>query len=153
MGKNVIYLDLGSTLLQGGLDAVTAQIEQYIEQYSPVLLAIDSFKALHKVAKDIPQLREFAYRLAVRLTTWGTTTLLVGEYTRENIFETPIFAIADGIFYLDHAMHGMQTERYLEVLKMRGVGYFAGKHPFSIDSDGIRVYPRLTTPAVTEPYP
>jgi circadian clock protein KaiC len=153
VGKNVIYLDLGSTLLQGGLDEVTRQIEHYIEKYSPVVLAIDSFKALHEVAKDVPQLREFAYRLAIRLTTWGTTTLMVGEYTRENIFETPIFAIADGIFYLDHAERGMQTERYLEVLKVRGDGYFAGKHPFTIDSDGIRVYPRLTTPATMKPYP
>jgi len=153
VGKNVIYLDLGSTLLQGGLDEVTRQIEEYIEKYSPVVLAIDSFKALHEVAKDVPQLREFAYRLAIRLTTWGTTTLMVGEYTWESIYETPIFAIADGIFYLDHAMRGMQTERYLEVLKMRGDGYFAGKHPFSVGSDGITVYPRLTTPAVLEPYP
>jgi circadian clock protein KaiC len=153
VGKNVIYLDLGSTLLQGGLEDVTRQIEEYIEEYSPVVLAIDSFKALHEVAKDVPQLREFAYRLAIRLTTWGTTTLMVGEYTRESIYETPIFAIADGIFYLDHAVRGMQTERYLEVLKMRGDGYFDGKHPFSIGSDGITVYPRLTTPAVLEPYP
>ncbi|MFL7811882.1 MAG: RAD55 family ATPase, partial [Anaerolineae bacterium] len=153
VGKNIIYLDLGSTLLQGGLDEVTRQIDEYIEKYNPLLLAIDSFKALHEVAKDIPQLREFAYRLAIRLTTWGTTTLMVGEYTRESIYETPIFAIADGIFYLDNSSRGMQSERYLEVLKMRGDGYFEGKHPFSIGNDGITVYPRLTTPSVLEPYP
>lgn len=153
VGSNVIYLDVGSTLLDGGLEEVERQIEQYIEQYTPTLLAIDSFKALDEVAQDAPRLREFAYRLAIRLTSWGTTTLMVGEYTREDINAAPIFAIADGIFFLDHASRGMQTERYLEVLKLRGEGYFAGKHPFSIDRDGITVFPRLTTPTQVEPYP
>lgn len=152
IGTNVIYLDIGSTLLEGGLEMVAAQIEEYIERFKPALLAIDSFKALHEVAQDAPRLREFGYRLAVRLTTWGTTSLLVGEYTREAINEAPIFAIADGIFLLDQATRGMQTERYLEVIKMRGDGYFSGRHPFSISADGICVYPRLTTPDVTAPY-
>jgi circadian clock protein KaiC len=153
VGQNVIYLDIGSTLLEHGLDEITHQVEQYIEQYSPTILAIDSFKAIHEVAPDAPKLREFAYRLAVRLTTWGTTTLLVGEYTRETINEAPIFAVADGIILLDHESRGMETYRYLEVLKMRGVGYFSGRHPFSISADGITVYPRLKTPATMEPYP
>jgi circadian clock protein KaiC len=152
VGTNVIYLDIGSTLLEGGLAKVAGQIEEYIERYQPTLLAIDSFKALHEVAQDAPTLREFGYRLAVRLTTWGTTSLLVGEYTREAINEAPIFAIADGIILLDQAPRGMQTERYLEVIKMRGAGYFSGRHPLSISSDGIQVYPRVTTPNVTEPY-
>lgn len=152
VGTNVIYLDIGSTLLEGGLTKVAEQIEEYIERYQPMLLAIDSFKALHEVAQDAPTLREFGYRLAVRLTTWGTTSLLVGEYTREAINEAPIFAIADGIILLDQAPRGMQTERYLEVIKMRGDGYFSGRHPLSISSDGIQVYPRVTTPNVTVPY-
>ena len=153
VGQNVIYLDIGSVLLEGGLSEVARQIERYIEEYSPTILAIDSFKAIHEVAEDAPKLREFAYRLAVRLTTWGTTTLLVGEYTRENIYEAPIFAVADGIILLDHESRGMETYRYLEVLKMRGDDYFSGRHPFTISADGITVYPRLKTPAVMEPYP
>ena len=153
VGQNVIYLDIGSVLLEGGLSEVARQIERYIEEYSPTILAIDSFKAIHEVAEDAPKLREFAYRLAVRLTTWGTTTLLVGEYTRENIYEAPIFAVADGIILLDHESRGMETYRYLEVLKMRGDAYFSGRHPFTISADGITVYPRLKTPAVMEPYP
>ena len=80
VGQNVIYLDIGSTLLEQGLDGITSQIEEYIEDYSPSILAIDSFKAIHEVAEDAPSLREFAYRLAVRLTAWGTTTLLVGGF-------------------------------------------------------------------------
>ena len=136
VGTNVIYLDIGSTLLEGGLEKVAEQIEAYIEQYKPSLLAIDSFKALHEVAQDAPRLREFGYRLAVRLTTWGTTSLLVGEYNRKSINEAPIFAIADGILLLDQANRGMQTERYLEVIKMRGDNYFSGRHPFSISADG-----------------
>jgi len=98
-------------------------------------------------------LREFAYRLAVRLTTWGTTTLLVGEYTRESITEAPIFAIADGIIQLDNESRGVQAYRNLEVLKMRGGDYFSGKHPFSITEDGVTVFPRVKMPPIPETYP
>lgn len=153
VGQNIIYLDIGSLLLEQGLEGVTRQIETYIEEYSPTILAIDSFKAIHEVAQDAPKLREFAYRLAVRLTTWGTTTLLVGEYTRETINEAPIFAVADGIILLDHENRGMQTYRYLEVLKMRGDDYSSGRHPFVISKDGITVYPRLKTPPVFPAHP
>lgn len=153
MGKNVVYLDIGSILLEKGLDEVSRQIEQYVESYSPSILAIDSFKAIHEMAPDAPSLREFAYRLAVQLTAWETTTLLVGEYTRETINEAPIFAIADGILLLDQESRGMHTYRYLEVLKMRGSDYFAGKHPFRITNEGLQVYPRVKTPEHPTPYP
>lgn len=153
VGQNVIYLDIGSVLLEEGLDEVTRQIEAYIEEYAPTILAIDSFKAIHEVAESAPKLREFAYRLAVRLTTWEATTLLVGEYTRQSINEAPIFAIADGIILLDQESRGMHTYRYLEVLKMRGDDYFSGKHPFTISADGLQVYLRVKTPTVPAPYP
>lgn len=153
VGQNVIYLDIGSTLLEGDLNEITRQIEEYIKEYSPTILVIDSFKAIHEVAQDAPRLREFTYRLVVQLTTWGTTTLLVGEYNRQAINESPIFAVADGIILLDHESQGMETYRYLEVLKMRGDDYFSGRHPFTISADGITVYPRLKTPASPAPYP
>jgi circadian clock protein KaiC len=153
VGQNVIYLDIGSILLEKGLDEVTRQIEQYTRTYSPSILAIDSFKAIHEMTGDAHRLREFAYRLAIQLTAWETTVLLVGEYTRETINEAPIFAIADGIILLDQESRGMQTYRYLEVLKMRGDDYFAGKHPFRITPDGLHVFPRVKTSEHMEPYP
>jgi len=145
VGDQVIYLDIGSTLLEGGLEAVTDQIEAYTKAYSPTILAIDSFKAIHEITDSAPQIREFTYRLAISLTTWGTTTLLIGEYNRDTVNTEPIFAIADTIIYMDQESRGMNTFRTLEVLKMRGSGYFAGKHPFRISDKGMIVYPRLRT--------
>jgi len=55
VGQNVIYLDIGSLLLEQGLNGVTREIEQYMEEYSPTILAIDSFKAIHEVAQDAPK--------------------------------------------------------------------------------------------------
>jgi hypothetical protein len=52
-------------LLEGDLYEVTRQIEEYIAEYSPTILAIDSFKAIHEVAQDAPRRREFTCRLAV----------------------------------------------------------------------------------------
>lgn len=153
VGEQVIYLDIGSILLEKGLEEVTRQVEEFTRTYTPTIMAIDSFKAIHEMTEAAPRLREFAYRLAVQLTAWETTVLLVGEYTRQTINEAPIFAIADGIILLDQESRGMQTYRYLEVLKMRGDDYLAGKHPFRITPDGLRVFPRVKTPDHLEPYP
>ncbi len=153
VGRTVTYLDIGSVLLEEGIAGATREIGRYIEEYRPSILAIDSFKAIHEMARDAPKLREFTYRLSVKLAAWETTTLLIGEYTREDISEAPAFAIADGIILLDSYSREMQTYRHLEIIKMRGDGYASGKHPFTIDRSGITVYPRLRTPTVESAYP
>jgi len=151
--KNIYFLDIGTSLLQGGLEGVSKQIEEYIEKYSPSILAIDSFKAIHEAAATPIKLREFSYALAVKLTTWECTSFLVGEYAREDIVTAPVFAIADGIILLDREERGMPSNRYLEAVQMRGDGFFAGKHPLVITSSGVNVYPRIKTPDHIAPYP
>src|SRR4030065_525601 len=54
--------------------------------------------------------RIFVYDLAVGMATWGTTTLLVGEYTPEDIGVSPEFAIADGIVRLTSERQELTTE-------------------------------------------
>ncbi|MBC8457545.1 MAG: AAA family ATPase [Deltaproteobacteria bacterium] len=145
--QNVHYLDIGTSLLRGGIDEVDKQIEEYINEYNPTILVIDSFKAIHEAADTPSNLREFSYKLAVRLATWECTSFLVGEYGKEDINTAPVFAIADGIIFMDREERGMQTLRQLEVIKMRGDGYDSGRHPFKITKDGIQVFPRIKTPA------
>ncbi len=152
LNRNVHYLDIGSALLQGGLTAVAERIERVVDEYKPAILAIDSFKAIHEAAETSGALREFCYTLAVKLALWECTTLLVGEYSRPDIETGPVFAIADGIIFLDREARAMQTLRHLEVVKMRGDGFFGGKHPLEITADGIQVYPRIKTPDIIPSY-
>lgn len=139
----VTYLDIGEVIREKGLEDAIAIIIKHVQEHKPALVAIDSFKAIHDMAKDPVEVRKFGYDLTVRLTTWGVTAFLIGEYTQEEIEKEPIFAIADGIIRLHNHPQGLHYQRYIDVLKLRGEDYFTGLHPFNIGDKGLIVYPRI----------
>jgi circadian clock protein KaiC len=139
----VTYLDIGEVIREKGLEDAIAIIIKHVQEHKPALVAIDSFKAIHDMAKDPVEVRKFGYDLSVRLTTWGVTAFLIGEYTQDEIEKEPIFAIADGIIRLHNHPQGLHYQRYIDVLKLRGEDYFTGLHPFNISDKGLTVYPRI----------
>jgi circadian clock protein KaiC len=70
----------------------------------------------------------------------------------EDIKDEPIFSIADSIICLHYETHGLHSERFLEVAKVRGSNYFSGKHPYIVTSDGLQVFARTKTPVHFETY-
>jgi circadian clock protein KaiC len=152
LNESVFYVDIGQIIRQEGLDEAIEAISCEVERHSPQFIVIDSFKAIHDLAGSRTEVRRFSYDLAVRLSAWTCTSFLVGEYTTEEIATEPVFAIADGILTLHNKEQGMQDIRTLRVVKLRGMDYFMGHHPFTISSDGITVYPRITTPALPPAY-
>jgi circadian clock protein KaiC len=142
----VVFADLGSTLRSGGVEHALAQMIQRVESEEPDLVAIDSFKAIHDLLPSAGQSRAFVYDLAVSMAAWGATTLLVGEYTPQDVGIAPEFAIADGIVRLTTERQELTTTRQLEVLKLRGANYATGRHFFEMGADGLTFYPRVRTP-------
>ncbi len=147
--ERILLRDLGDALLTEGADAARAQLQEMIEIEEPELVVIDSFKVFHDLLEPA-EARRFIYELAVSLSAWGATALLLGEYTPNEPLNLPEFAIADGIIRLGSERYGLTSLRELQVLKMRGVGYAAGIHLFEITTDGVRAYPRLRVPTEAE---
>src|ERR1041384_6647284 len=141
--ERVIFVDLGSVLRSGGVDQTLAHVIQRVESEEPAFVAVDSFKAIHDLLSGTAPRRAFVYDLAVSMAAWGATTLLVGEYTLEDIGIAPEFAIADGIVRLTTERHELTTARQLEIVKMRGANYVSGQHFFDMSADGVTFYPRL----------
>jgi len=152
VNNTVIYIDIGDVIRKKGLSASINAIVKHVENTGASIIAIDSFKAIHDLAKTPDEIRKFGYELSVKLSTWECTSFLVGEYTEREVAEEPIFAIADGIFRLYNQEQGMQDIRFLKILKMRGTGYLSGRHPFLISSEGIQVFPRIKTPEIPSSY-
>ncbi len=148
LNSAVYFFDLGDIIRNEGLAATTKAIIDYVKTYSPSFIVIDSFKAIYDLADSTMEVRKFGYDLAVELSTWECTSFLVGEYTMEEVETQPIFAIADGVIHLNYGEHGLQRLRHIEVLKMRGTNTFGGKHSFTIDREGVTIYPRITGPTV-----
>jgi len=142
----IVFADLGSVLRSGGVDQALAQMIHRVESEEPEFVAVDSFKAIHDLLPTAAHRRAFVYDLSVNLAAWGTTTLLVGEYTAEDINVAPEFAIADGIVRLTTDRQELTTARQLEIVKMRGANYVTGRHFFEMSGDGLTFYPRVRGP-------
>ncbi len=152
LGSSVIYLDIGETLLEKGLEGTLASIVEHVEEHQPAIVSMEGFKAIHDMTGGQAEERKFGYELAVRLAAWGVTAFLVGEYTLEDIEHEAIFTIADAIIRLQNQLQEVHYQRYVGVIKLRGEDYFRGLHPFTIGTAGLTVYPRITSPEVFSDY-
>jgi circadian clock protein KaiC len=146
IGTQVIYEDLGAELAANGPEALAPRVTELITQHSPTIIVIDSFKAVHDLAKTTAEMRRLVSLLAGVLSAYEVTVFLLGEYTQENIETYPEFAVADSILQLERNPLGARDERYLRVLKLRGSRYLEGQHAFRITDRGLRIFPRLVTP-------
>jgi circadian clock protein KaiC len=92
------FVNLTEEALSGDLSQVLNAIVAKVEELSPRIVIVDSFRtlAMKTVADGRMELQEFVQRLASKLTSWQATTFLLGEYPPEQIREHPVFTMADG---------------------------------------------------------
>jgi circadian clock protein KaiC len=152
LDEQIHFSDLSAAIRQGA-EATTAEVMARIERHEPAFVAIDSFRAIGEFFNSPGSSRTFVYDMATQMASWGATALLVGEYARQDFPAFPEFAVADGIIRLGSEQQGLTSLREVEVLKLRGADYVSGRHFFDIGPDGVRVYPRVRTPASTESAP
>ncbi|HKO44169.1 MAG TPA: ATPase domain-containing protein [Pyrinomonadaceae bacterium] len=146
VGVSVFYEDLGITLRDSGVEKLPEIITEIFVARRPKLLFIDSFKALNELLADALQRRTVIYDLASVLSAYQCTSFLVGEYAHETMTELPEFAIADMVLQMMKRSTNVREQRFLRVEKLRSSGSVPGMHAFTINADGVTVYPRLLTP-------
>lgn len=146
IGSQLIFVDLGAVLRRNDVAATLAAITGRVEREEPVLVVIDSFKAMRDLLGDAPQIRRFIYDLAVQIAGWGAATLFIGEYTEDEIANLAEFAIADGIIRFSTSREELTAVRTVEVLKLRGANCQTGRHFFEIGPTGLTFSPRVRSP-------
>lgn len=145
VGSTVHFLNLSEEALAGDLDTVLARIVSEVGLLHPGVVVVDSFRSLVRTAENDASdsnLERFVQRLALHLTTWEITSLLIGEY-REQELRNPVFTVADGIIWLTQAIDRNSVVRKLQVVKSRGVAHMPGLHTLKITGTGVQVYPRV----------
>jgi circadian clock protein KaiC len=135
-----------------GIDKLAEIVTDLIAKYKPALIFIDSFKSLNELLQSTMERRTVIYDLASVLTAYRCTSFLIGEYSEAMTTDLPEFAIADVVLNLSKYSTNVREQRFLGVEKLRGSASIPGVHAFSISSQGIRIYPRLLSPAVTPNY-
>jgi circadian clock protein KaiC len=145
VGSDVHFVNLSEEALSGNLDAVLARITGEVDRLGPGIVVVDSFRSLVRVpGPDSPELdlEHFVQKLALRLTTWETTSLLIGEY-EEHELRNPVFTVADGIFWLSQAVSRNSVVRKLQIVKARGMAPMPGLHTVRMTGAGVEIFPRI----------
>jgi circadian clock protein KaiC len=145
--RSVRFFNLSEEVLTGELAPVLDRIVAEVEQASPAIVVVDSFRSVVRAASTAAesqlQLQVFLQRLALHLTSWQATTFLVGEYLEAEMQDNPLFTVADGIVWLFQSVDRNSSVRKLQVLKMRGAAPLPGLHTARITGDGLQVFPRI----------
>jgi circadian clock protein KaiC len=147
LGPRVEHIHLGDFLRPArpeGLGPLVSEIVRKTLDEEPAVVVVDSAKMLRDFAAE-RELRGALYDLTGRFAETNTVLLLVGEYTDEELGGGIEFSLADGIIQLEYEAREPVDRRTLRVVKMRGGSSVPGRHTFQIDSDGIRVFPRIET--------
>ena len=150
---SVIYDDLGQTLNDEGLPGVLARITDLLKQRRPGLMVIDSFKALRAYESDdggvppVPAPPGRACSPRCRSPRSGSANTTAPTPARPRSSPSPTRSCS-----LSTDRTAERETRVLQVLKLRGSGYLAGKHAYRLSPDGLDVFPRLADPVDTADY-
>jgi circadian clock protein KaiC len=141
IGAGVHYLNLVSSLEDGGLDAVLGTVRDLVRRLGATLLVVDGTGLLEDLAPSALDFRRFTAHLQAQSALLGCTTLVLTNRRPEQTDE--IATHVDGVMHVMQESVGAGERRLLRVAKLRGVAHLMGRHEFAITTDGIVVSPRL----------
>jgi circadian clock protein KaiC len=147
LGPEVEYIHLGDLIRNdqpGQMEPVVTEVVRQAMEEQPVLVVIDSAKALRDFTNE-RELRLAFYDLTSRLAHTDAALLLLGEYTPAEMAAGVEFSLADSIIQLAYEPREPVDRRWLRVIKMRGTRHLEGKHTFRITPGGVEVFPRVET--------
>jgi circadian clock protein KaiC len=142
------FVNLTEEVWTNDLSRVLDAIVSKVEEVSPRIVIVDSFRTLAPVgeANGDMSLREFVQRLATKLTSWQATTFLLGDDPEPQARQHPVFTMADGLFTMAQRVSRNSMVRQVQALKMRGNAPQPGLHTIRISDDGIQAFPRMLKP-------
>lgn len=140
VGTRIHYVSGAAALKAGGAQGLLELLSRVVRDKAAKLLIIDGFTVVREQVRDHVLLREFLQALSVRAGLNGCTTFLLSAESGTGVDVE--HAMADGILFLSSERVGLQATRGLDVVKFRGSNNLPGHHAFTIDQNGVTVFPR-----------
>jgi circadian clock protein KaiC len=157
VATSIRYVNLAEDLRAGDFSGVLERIMKEVEDFSPSMVFVDSFRSVVQTAKSgnegVADLQHFIQELGTRMTSWQATTFLIGEYAQAESEANPIMTVADGVLALAQVHEQNSVVRKIRVIKMRGQAHLAGSHTFRISGEGVKIFPRLLPPVADDHQP
>ena len=156
VGVDIFFINLTDEVLERNLDGVLERVTQEVERRTPSIVVVDSFRTVVRAVEEPGttelDLQHFLQRLALRLTSWETTSFLIGEFA-EGESRNPVFTVADGVIWLLNEVERNSSTRKLRVTKIRGQAPMPGLHTLRLTQAGTEVFPRVPQEAPNRTMP
>ena len=125
------------------LSDTTNSVLEQVEKIGPQRVVFDSLSELRMLARDPLRYRRQILALKQYFGGRNCTVLLLDDRTASE-HDLQLQSIAHGVIMMQSLERefGIKRRR-LEVRKLRGSRYREGFHDFSIETGGVKVYPRL----------
>jgi circadian clock protein KaiC len=125
------------------LGETTRRIFAAFEATRPVRIVIDSLSEIRLLAQSSLRYRRQILALKHYFAGQGTTVLLLDDMTSD-LNDKTVHSIAHGVIALEDLVREYGPERRrLRIVKYRGTAFRGGYHDYTIETGGIKVYPRL----------
>src|SRR5215213_55992 len=125
------------------LGETTKRIFEAFERVRPHRVVLDSLSEIRLLAQSSLRYRRQILSLKHYFVRQGATVLLLDDLTTD-LNDKTVHSIAHGVIRLEETAPEYGAERRrLRVVKYRGRRFRGGFHDFTIETGGVRVYPRL----------
>jgi circadian clock protein KaiC len=114
-----------------------------VDELKPARIVLDSLSELRLLSQNPLRYRRQILALKRYFATHECTVLLLDDNSSEP-GDVQLHSIAHGVISLGNLTHDYGgNRRRARITKMRGIKFREGYHDFTLDTGGIRVYPRL----------
>src|SRR5689334_5343391 len=125
------------------LSETTNLVFKEVERISPTRVVIDSLSELRLLAQNPLRYRRQVLALKHFFTQRNCTIVLLDDLTASQD-DLQLHSIANGVVLLEQlAIEYGAERRRLRVVKMRGIQFRGGFHDFTIETGGLKIFPRL----------
>jgi circadian clock protein KaiC len=116
---------------------------QQADRLKPARIVLDSLSELRLLSENPLRYRRQILALKRHFSTRECTVLLLDDLSA-GPSGVQLHSIVHGVIRLDNVAHDYGgNRRRLHVAKMRGIKFREGFHDFTLETGGLRVYPRL----------
>ncbi len=127
------------------LGETTKRIFEAFERARPDRVVLDSLSEIRLLAQSSLRYRRQILALKHYFARQNSTVLMLDDLTSETNDRT-VHSVAHGVILLEELARDYGAERRrLRIVKYRGRRFRGGYHDFTIETGGVRVYPRLVS--------
>jgi circadian clock protein KaiC len=127
------------------LQDVTKTVFAEVERIKPARVVLDSVSELRLLSQSALRYRRQILSVKQFLAARGCTTLLLDDLTSvDSNHDRQLESVCHGVIVLrcDESDYG-DERRQISIRKIRGSSFLGGQHDYSIESGGVKVFPRI----------